>query len=47
MKSGVNIDCKYIIRVKDLMDVKLPRPSKRLLDCDGTRLPLITITCED
>lgn len=47
MKSGVNIDCRYIIRVKDLMDAaKLPSPNKRLLDYDGTILPLITITCE-
>ena len=48
MKSGVNIDCRYVVRVKDLMKAaELPRPSKRLLDYDGTRLPLITITCED
>ena len=47
MKSGVNIDCKYIIRVSKLMKiVELPRPSKRLLDSDGTPLPLITVECE-
>ena len=47
MKSGVNIDCKYIIRVSKLMEMaKLPRPKKRLLDIDGTRLPLITVECE-
>ena len=46
--KGYTIDCNYIVRVKDLMKAaELPRPSKRLLDYDGTRLPLITITCED
>ncbi len=48
MKSGVNIDCKYIIRVNKLMEnLELPRPAKKLLDSDGTQLPLITITCEE
>jgi hypothetical protein len=47
MRSGTNIDCKYIIRVSKLMKMaELPRPSKRLLDIDGTRLPLITLECE-
>lgn len=54
MKSGVNIDCGYVVRVKKLMEVenlppprrKLHKPNKKLLDCDGSRLPLITITCE-
>jgi hypothetical protein len=48
MRSGTNIDCKYIIRVSKLMKMaELPRPSKRLLDSDGTRLPLITVECEE
>lgn len=47
MKSGVNIDCNYIIRVSKLMKMaELPRPTKRLLDCDGSRLPLILVECE-
>lgn len=47
MRSGTNIDCKYIIRVSKLMKMaELPRPSRRLLDSDGSRLPLITITTE-
>lgn len=47
MKSGVNIDCNYMIRVKKLMeDINLPRPrlrrpNSKLLDVDGSRLPLI------
>jgi hypothetical protein len=44
MRSGVNIDCNYIIRVKDYMP--LPRPNKRLIDSDGSILPLITVTTE-
>ena len=47
LKSGVNIDCRYVVRVKNLMKAaELPRPNKRLLDSDGSRLPLITVTCE-
>ena len=45
MKSGVNIDCRYVIKVKELMD-PLPRPSpKHLLLVTGWNewLPLITI----
>ncbi len=42
--KGYTIDCRYIIRVRDYMP--LPRPVKRLLDSDGTRLPLITVTTE-
>lgn len=38
------IDDDYLIKVKDYMP--LPRPSKRLLDSDGTVLPLITIETE-
>ena len=45
--KGYTIDCNYVVRVKDLMKVaRLPRPRKRLLDIDGTRLPLITVECE-
>ena len=47
MKSGVNIDCKYIIRVSKLMKTaELPRPTKKLLDSDGTILPLILVETE-
>ena len=47
MKSGVNIDCTYIVRVKKLMeDIDLPRPTKKLMDSEGTRLELITVECE-
>ena len=42
--KGYTIDCRYVFRVKDYMP--LPRPNKRLLDSDGSRLPLITITTE-
>jgi hypothetical protein len=38
------IDDDYLINVKDYMP--LPRPSRRLLDSDGTVLPLITIETE-
>ena len=47
MKSGVNIDCNYMVRVKKLMEnVDLPRPrlrrpNRKLLDSDGSQLPLI------
>ena len=45
--KGYTIDCKYIVRVKDLMKIaELPRPTKKLLDSDGTILPLITVECE-
>ena len=44
--KGYTIDCNYIVRVKDLMKVaKLPRPRKRLLDSDGTKLELILVEC--
>lgn len=38
------IDDDYLIKVKDYMP--LPRPSRRLIDSDGTVLPLITIETE-
>jgi hypothetical protein len=45
--KGYTIDCKYVVRVKNLMRIaNLPRPRKRLLDSDGTRLPLILVECE-
>ena len=48
LMKGFTIDCNYIIRVKELMKIaELPRPAKKLLDSDGTQLPLITITCEE
>ena len=47
MRKGYTIDCKYIIRVKKLMEEEdLPRPTRRLTDVDGTRLELITVECE-
>ena len=45
--KGYTIDCNYVVRVKDLMKIaELPRPTRRLLDCDGSRLPLILVECE-
>jgi hypothetical protein len=38
------IDDDYLIKVKDYMP--LPRPSRRLIDSDGSVLPLITIETE-
>ena len=38
------VDDDYLIKVKDYMP--FPRPSKRLIDSDGTVLPLITIETE-
>ena len=47
MKKGFTIDCNYIIRVSKLMRIaELPRPTKKLLDSDGTILPLITVETE-
>ena len=47
MRSGVNIDCRYIVRVSKLMEnLELPRPNKKLLDNDGSSLPLILMECE-
>lgn len=43
--KGYTIDCDYLIRVKDYYK-KLPRPRKKLLDIDGTVLPLISIEVE-
>jgi hypothetical protein len=42
--KGYTIDCRYIIRVRDYMP--LPRPNRRLLDSDGSVLPLITVDTE-
>ena len=45
--KGIIIDCKYIVRVKDLMKFnKLPKPRKRLLDSDGSILPVILVETE-
>ena len=38
------VDDDYLIKVKDYMP--LPRPNRRLIDSDGTVLPLITIETE-
>lgn len=49
MKSGVNIDCRYVIRVSKLMEIaNLPRPRKRQthLELDGEILPIITVSAE-
>lgn len=35
------INYKYIINVKDFMP--LPKPTKKLLDCDGEILPLVSV----
>ena len=46
MKSGTNIDCKYIVRVRKLMEIAmLPRPRKRIthLKGDGEILPIISL----
>lgn len=45
MKSGVNIDCKYLIRVKKIMEtVNLPRPTKKkFLIGDGEILQIIKV----
>lgn len=54
MKSGVNIDCNYMVPVRKIMEYselpspRLRRPKRRILkDIDGSILPLITVTCED
>jgi len=39
------IDLRYIVKVKDLMSI-LQKPTKKLIDNDGTILPLITIQTE-
>ena len=45
--KGYTIDCKYIVRVSKLMEnLELPRPNKKLLDSDGSKLPLILVECE-
>ena len=43
--KGYIIDCDYLIQVKEYHE-QLPRPRKRLLDTDGTILPLITVEVE-
>ena len=49
MKSGVNIDCNYMVKVKNLMKreglpfPRLRRPNRKLLDVDGSRIPLIVL----
>ena len=48
-RSGVNIDCNYVINVKQLMKraylprPRLRRPNRKLLDVDGSRIPLIIL----
>ena len=45
--KGYTIDCRYVIRVSKLMEnLELPRPNKKLLDNDGSKLPLILVECE-
>ena len=49
MRSGVNIDCNYVINVKQVMKKaylprpRLRRPNRKLLDVDGSRIPLIIL----
>ena len=38
------INYRYLFKVKDFMPLK--RPNKKLIDNDGTLLPLICITTE-
>ena len=40
----VNIDCKYYLNVAKLMETELPKPTKKLLDIDGSRLPLVLVS---
>lgn len=46
VSSGINIDCKYLLRVKDHIPIPLPRPRKKppLHDIDGKPIPIITVT---
>ena len=45
--KGYIIDCDYVVRVCDLMKIaELPRPNKRLIDSDGSILPLILVETE-
>ena len=46
VSSGINIDCQYIVRVKDHIPIQLPRPRKKPLlhDIDGEIIPIITVT---
>lgn len=49
MGSGVNIDCRYVIRVSKLMEIaNLPMPRKRQthLEYDGEMIPIVTVECE-
>ena len=47
LSKGYVIDCDYLINVKDeMMKLELPKPRRRLKDCDGSYLPLISIECE-
>jgi len=47
--KGFQIDCNYLIPVCDKMkeahlpSPRLKRPNRKLLDVDGSRLPLIVI----
>ena len=44
--KGFTVDCKYIVKVKDLMEkAKLPTPwKKRYLQGDGEILPIVLYT---
>ena len=46
VSSGINIDCRYLFRVKDHIPIPLPRPRKKpiLHDIDGQILPIISVT---
>lgn len=40
----VNIDCKYYLNVAKLMETELHKPTKKLYDIDGSRLPLVLVS---
>ena len=49
MIKGYTIDCRYVIRVSELMEcLKLPYPRRKqkYLVNDGEVLPIISVRCE-
>ena len=49
MVKGYSIDCRYVVRVSELMkNINLPAPRKRtkFLINDGEILPIISVSCE-
>lgn len=43
--KGYTIDCNFLIRVKDIMN--LPRPTRKHIINDGEYLPIISIGVEE